>query len=842
MAGRFYSSLADFVVRRRGPVLACWLAATVALGWLGSRISLNADVAALLPEGTRSADDLRFYLARFGSPDALFFVLGSRGEPAAEGSGSAAGDGARPSGSGQEAGFDDLEAAAEILAERLVSSGLVRDVRYGVTEEEGMALAGRALAHLPVLVPVERLEELRARLRPEAIDRAMSRLRAAAAGPLLIGPREKLAVADPLGLIDLTVPAGPLTAPAVRPDPETGLMLSPDGRALLLVASPVRPPQDVEFSRLLLQIVERVEADLAREAPEVAADHAGGHLFSVQDESRIRHDVTWTASLSMAAVLALLGLVLRRPAPLLVLALPLSLSMLWTLGLAAIWPGQLNAVTVAFAAILLGMGDDSLTHLYLRTREEMAAGAGREEAILRALAATGPPIVVATLTTGLAFGTLMFVRFRGLSELGLIAALGMVVLLASSLLLFPALLSLWPSAVAAPPPRLPVGPLLRFHRWARSRRAAVLAAAALAVAGAGAAAWSGLSFSSDLRGLRGDDPARERLERLLRPFGGAAEPIHVVHDAADLERSLHAAERLASACLGLQREGWIAGCASPTAWLPSQATQRARFESVSRLPWAEAARRVRDRAEALGMEPEAFAPFLRSAARYASWEQVRLDPDAGAGLSLPGTMRSGTAVLTTLHPAPGRGAPAVVARARALVPEAFDPAARVASVGLVVSDLAALLEDDFRRASILALVVVAATAAAAFRSPRQLALVGVPVAAGCLLMLGGLALLGVPINVMNLVATPLVLGLGVDFGVHLVARHEREGGDLETTLRHTGGAILLTGLTTMTGFGSLLAAEFAGLRSIGWVAVLGIGGCLAASLLLLPLLLPARRP
>ena len=82
-------------------------------------------------------------------------------------------------------------------------------------------------------------------------------------------------------------------------------------------------------------------------------------------------------------------------------------------------------------------------------------------------------------------------------------------------------------------------------------------------------------------------------------------------------------------------------------------------------------------------------------------------------------------------------------------------------------------------------------------------------------------------------------GLGIDFGVYIVNRHEEERRrGIDTVLRHTGSAILLTGVTTLAGFGALLAADFPGLRSMGWVAVLGIAGCLAASLTLLPLLLP----
>ena len=151
------------------------------------------------------------------------------------------------------------------------------------------------------------------------------------------------------------------------------------------------------------------------------SDRDGG--AAVQDEARIRHDITWTVTIAMVAIIALFSIVLRRIGLLLILLVPLTLSTLWTLGVTSFYPGHLNIVTVAFAAILLGMGDDSLTHLYLRFHEELGAGRARAEALKAAASSTGPSILLATLTSGLAFGALAFVEFRGLSELGVIAAM-----------------------------------------------------------------------------------------------------------------------------------------------------------------------------------------------------------------------------------------------------------------------------------------------------------------------------------------------------------------------------------------------------------------------------------
>lgn len=827
MAHRFYSSLAGFAHRRRFAVLAVYCLLSAALGWLGSGISLKADLTDLLPEGTASGNDLRFYLERFGTTDALFFTLTVGGEDDAE----------------------TLEEGASLLKQELERTGLFRAVRFGFSEEEGIEVARRAMAHLPVLVPVERIAELRGKVAPEGIRAALARLKSRAGGPMMAGPLETLAAEDPLGLLGLAPsPGAGASSGPVRIDPGSGLLLSPDGRSLLVVSTPSSPPQDTGFSRRLLTAAEGAEATVIAANPGLAIDHAGGYLFAVQDEARIRHDITWTAAISAGSILALFALVLRRVGLLLLLMVPLGLSTLWTLGVASIYPGHLNIVTVAFAAILLGMGDDSLTHLYLRFREEGREGSARGEALRAALVSTGPSIVVATMTSGLAFAALTFVQFRGLAELGIIAAIGLLSLLASCLFLFPALLSLGPERITAREARasltVPMGLFVRFHEWGRRRRPLVMTLAAV-VTIAAALACTRLEFSSDLKALRGDDPAQERMQRVLAPFGGMPDPIYLMTEGATTEEALRGAEGLAPLCADLVKRGLISGFDSPASWMPSLATQEARFALASRIDWGEVSRVARARMEALDMNAAFFAPFFSHLESYASWEKMRIDPGeveaalaggaAGPGM---GMGLSSNVVATSLYPAPGVAPSRIAADARQA--SGAGHTFRAASIALVLGDLTAVIESDFRRATLLALGAVLITAIVAFRTPARLFLVGLPVLMGCLVMMGGLATLGIPINLMNLVATPLVFGLGIDFGVYIVNRHEEEGrADVEKVLRQTGGATLLTGLTTLSGFGSLLAARFAGLRSMGWVAVLGIGGCLLAALLILPLLLPS---
>jgi hypothetical protein len=110
-----------------------------------------------------------------------------------------------------------------------------------------------------------------------------------------------------------------------------------------------------------------------------------------------------------------------------------------------------------------------------------------------------------------------------------------------------------------------------------------------------------------------------------------------------------------------------------------------------------------------------------------------------------------------------------------------------------------------------------------------------PVECGALWTAGLFALLGLKLNFMNIAILPMLLGLGVDYGIHIVHRFRLHGGlDVQEALRFTSTAVCLGALTTMVGFGSLALSVNQGIASVGLVALTGMTACLLASLFTLP--------
>jgi len=123
-----------------------------------------------------------------------------------------------------------------------------------------------------------------------------------------------------------------------------------------------------------------------------------------------------------------------------------------------------------------------------------------------------------------------------------------------------------------------------------------------------------------------------------------------------------------------------------------------------------------------------------------------------------------------------------------------------------------------------------------FPNVRNMLLSMTPAAIGLGMMFGVLGFLGEHLNPANIIVLPLLLGIGVDDGVHVLHDFRTQQGGYRTSAS-TINAVVLTSLTSMAGFGSLLLASHRGLQSLGLVLVVGVGTCLFVSLVALPAVL-----
>jgi len=146
-----------------------------------------------------------------------------------------------------------------------------------------------------------------------------------------------------------------------------------------------------------------------------------------------------------------------------------------------------------------------------------------------------------------------------------------------------------------------------------------------------------------------------------------------------------------------------------------------------------------------------------------------------------------------------------------------------------------LIGRDGKRATVLTLFIVVFLLWVDFRSLKLAFLGVIPLIAGGLWMLGLLSSFGIMLTVVNVIGIPMIVGIGIDDGVHILHRYRVEGfSETSHVLLSTGKAVLLTSLTTMAGFGSLMISEYRGFIGLGALLVFGVGACFITTVLFMP--------
>jgi len=771
------TALGRFVEAHRRATLVAWAVVLTGAAALLPRFRIDPDLASLLPDDRTGASSI--VLADGLDPSArdLLVVLRDRDLIADE---------------------DRFDATVAALA------GLPEVERVAATRAAFRADSGSAPAPLWTL-PDARIAALERRMtgdgRRAAVDESLDRLR----GDPILG--RSVVEADPLGL-RWALDGSELGALGERLDVGDDRLVLRGRSAALVKLTARRPPLDQGATA---RLVESLEVALEGIPHELVGGHAVGH----ESARRIRGDMVRSSVTSVPLVLLFLVLSLRGIALAHVVLVPVLVAVVGALGFGGALLGPLPVLAVASAAILVGLGVDFALHVVTRLdaeRERSEAGH-----VARAVGGAGPAVLAGGVTSIAAFLAFAATSIDGLARFGALLALGLALALLASLTLVPALCATlrWTGSAESPVVRALEGLAATRSR----RRWSAGAVVVVALVSAAVAAAHGVRFDADPAFMRPDDsPAWTATERVAGELGFAPVPLVVLSPASATAVDLHEAGSriLARADVGLVRGG--AGAAPE----PGRAARVAAFRRATD-DWVAGA--VAD-LSSRGLRAERLRPALEIQA-----EELSRAPTVAEGDVLE---RDGERwVRTLVHPTQPLTDRTRREALREALECAFPRGSRLVDPYGTGDALAPALAASLGRAVLISGAVVALVVLLATRGARRALVALAPSAVALAVTLGVMALADWPIHPGNLVALPLVIGLGVDDGLHLILRYG-ERGAAGTALGTTGHAIWRTTATTVLGFGSLAFATTPALVSLGVVVTIGTASAFLATVTLVP--------
>ncbi len=739
------------------------------------RIEIDSDLSALLPDQEPTLQLLRTLEDNGGSHSMLLLL---RGEDIAR----------------------DLPAITDALSGSPFLSQVLsrREDLLGDTIEPGAAL---------LTAPREALEELAEALRPEAIRSSVAATRQQIADDPALGSR--IAKEDPLQLrfvldsvLDRSTPGSlEIGSPHV---------LFEQGTLALIKVVGAAPPFDARFTAGLMSDLEQRLAGHEWTA-------LGGYEIARSDAARIRGDMKSSLGWSIPCLFLLLALSTRSLLTPHLYLVPVVVGVLWAFGLGGPLLSPLSPLAVSAAAILMGLGVDASIH-YLDHYRLQRVSCTHEEAIRASHREAAPAILASSATTIAAFLAIALVSSRGMASFGLLLALGLLTCTVAALTLLPPLLARW-SPEARCEPTLVVR---AAHRIQQGQHVGWLAGLLLL---ASLTAWAftyqrGMSFESDPSYLRpADSRFTNRVRQLENALGFSPLAVHAWIPAST------SPEQAADAIEDLVRRGRIARATGDLESVPGSARRAEldRFRERTAGWYAEAQQAL----ATAGFNVERLMPALERL------QAMLAIPDPGA--PPPDFVWHGTKYrevdLFPHRTLAGRTErEALGAEIRTALGEATMTVDR-AGIG---DGLHGSLERDLRASMLACAVLVLVLVQVTLRSWRATVAALLPAITGLGALLAGLSAFGFPIHPGNLLALPLVLGFGVDDGIHLVHRWRSNG---DRALLDVGTSLWRTTLTSLIGFGSLITAESPAIASLGGVAALGCATCFITTTLVSPALL-----
>jgi hopanoid biosynthesis associated RND transporter like protein HpnN len=588
------------------------------------------------------------------------------------------------------------------------------------------------------------------------------------------------------------------------------------------------------------------------------------------DEMRSSTDATIKGSVvSLLGVLAIFIVGfggLRHP---MMAGAALVIGICWTLAYIVFTIGHLNILSMSFGLILIGLGIDFGVHYVARYFQERQSTSSSAKALVATADAIGPGVITGGVTTALAFFTAGLTDFTGVAELGVIAGGGVLLCLLAAMLVLPAMIELSDRGRDIKMEAR----LLAVHRWfgftRRLPRLTLLAS--VLVTGVCCLGLPDVWYDHNLLNLQPVGLESVKLERRLLEETEQSvwyaisladsreellarkarfEALDSVERTEEIASLLPGDEKLKSAILRQMREQ-LAGLPETAPQLPVDdpaETARALVAAHRQLglwtdgpgeKWMQVVETLRKRPadayRALGAYQQRMVNDLLARLKAL---RARANPVGPRLEDLPPSLverfvgDSGRYLIKVYSKADIWDMDAL----RKFVHDVRSVDSRATGQPLQTYEASRQMQRSYVHAALYALIAVLMVLMIDFRSVSYSLCALLPVGLGMTLMFGLMGLLDIPLNPANAIVLPLILGIGVDNGVHVLHDFRRQPGQYRLS-RATATAVVITSLTTMAGFGSMMIADHRGLESLGRVLTLGVGCCLFMALVPLPALL-----
>ena len=663
---------------------------------------------------------------------------------------------------------------------------------------------------------------------------------------------------------------------------DKGYLVSKNEKLLFILVVPNEDETSFTGYKDSVYFARDLIAEVKKDFPEIEVGLTGEDVISTDEMITTQQDVELASKIALSGVSLLFIIAFRGIVKPLLAVLSLLVALAWSLGFTSLTVGHLNILSVVFTTILIGLGIDFGIHILERYKEERQSGADILPSLHNTLQGTGQGNFSGAITTAMAFGAMALTDFIGIVELGWIAGWGILFCMVAMILLLPALVTLeekWRKPNLPKSTKKSVSSKISGLDKIFNHYKLIIVVCSLLVL-LGSLSLRKNFFDYNLLNLQAKGTEAVQYEmRILENAGRSA------WSAAFLADSLEEVQQKEAKLKNLST---VENVESIAAMVPDNQIENAEFIKENLAPMfseifveeenelfslkalKKTLKRIRfklqgregkeDKVAQAATEIDQFFKkneILEPALVKASLEgfsnklftdyrklmedlKLNVDPRFIEISGIPKSLREryisdhGKFLITVF--------PSVdiwdIEKREKYLKDLRSVDFNVTGSAVHMFNSTRLMTEGYIKGGIYAMVAIVIYVFIVFRNIRTVLFILIPVFAGSIWTLGIMDLTGLKLNMANLVILPLILGIGVVNGIHITHRYREEKDKNQVVLsKSTGQAVILSSLTTMIGFGSMMVADHYGVYSLGLVLSLGVFCCLIASITFLPALL-----
>ena len=674
--------------------------------------------------------------------------------------------------------------------------------------------------------------------------------------------------------------------------------LNYDKRILLIAIKPTFTSMDIEKDIASTDAIQAIIDEARQDFPGIKAGLTGVIPLQKDEMEHTTSSMKTSSIVALILVLALFILTFRTWSTPVLAGLNLIIAIIIAAGIVGVVLGRLNLMTSMFAVILIGLGIDYSIHIISVYSERRTIDKDPISAMQETFVRSGSGIITGALTTACAFFALVISVTQGFREMGIVLGIGILCAMLTTLTLLPALL-VARERVISKLKRKQVKPghveFKILEEYGKSIMRRPLLYLIIAVVFTGFFLYQALSIEFDYNMYNVEPKGLETIElqdTIIQAFDMS--PDFAMVTASSIEESWEIAEKakgMPSFSIVENIGDFYPPKEKQLARQPYVESIRTTLESnkkkipispgnidqiieqlerldmniyeLSQLAFSGGQDKVDEKCKSIigdpeKEDPESYILMLAQEIRKDSDRAIQAlnifqkyyvpelrekvyemaNPEFITLETLPDHINeryindAGDTYLVTIYPREQIWDFEVMRRFDAQLTQVHPNITGVPPLFLRLIDYIA---RDGLWATVLTIFIVILLLWIDFRSLRMALLGIIPLLVGGIWMVGILKSLGMTLNFINVMGLPMIVGIGIDDGVHLLHRYKYEGfNKTPLVLKSTGKAILLTSLTTMAGFGSLMLGTYRGFASLGMLLAIGVAACFLTTVLFLP--------